>query len=807
MTMQPQQDRGETVLQAAHRYTRAGLSVIPIRGDGSKAPALPSWRPYQERVATDDELQDWFGRDGDRGLAILGRNGVEILDFDRPGLFDQFHEVVEERQPGLVDRLPRVATPSGGVHLFTRSELREGNQKLARDTNGKTLIETRGEGGYVVAPPSPPCCHPARRPYVHVAGTGLHEIPHLRLEERSVLHEVARSFNQKPDRDVDEPRRGTAVGGRPGDIYNEAVSWREVLEPAGWTVARANGEVLYWRKPRADGPGHHATTGHCGDRFHCFSTSSPPFEPDTTYTKFTAYALLYHDGDFGDAARDLAARGYGPAPAPEAASSQPALVVPSDRPHEAPDDPHRLARLLVERRCRHADGLTLRYWRGEWHRWDGAAYHLLPESEVRAEVCEAAKAEFDRVNLLELKDYDHRRRSSRLKRGEEPPTVRKVTQGLVGNIIQALGGLTVLPARTGQPAWVEGDGPCRAEEVLAAVNGLVHLPSLDQGGLDLVPPTPRFFSPTVLDYAFDAAAPEPAEWLSFLHDMWPDDPESIQTLQEWFGYCLLPDTRLQKMLLIIGPKRSGKGTLARVLSGVVGPDNLAGPTLSGLASPFGLAPLLGKTVAIVSDARLSGRVDAAIITERLLSISGEDTLTVDRKHLPAVSVKLASRFVILTNELPRLNDTSGALAGRMLLLRLTRSWFGREDPRLTERLLSERPGILLWAIAGWRRLRERGRFLQPDAGQELLGQLEDLTSPIGEFLREYCEIGPDRQVVKAELYERWKWWCEGAGRQHPGDLATFGRNLMAAVPTARQSQPRDGAKRVPTYRGIGLRAA
>src|SRR5262249_19170028 len=183
-----------------------------------------------------------------------------------------------------------------------------------------------------------------------------------------------------------------------------------------------------------------------------------------------------------------------------------------------------------------------------------------------------------------------------LRRGEDLPTVRKVTQSQVGNVLQALGGLTVLPADTRQSAWVDGDGPFRADEVVAASNGLVHLPSFVRGEEHFLPATPRFFTPNALDYPFDASAGQPRAWLGFLGQLWPDDPQAVGVLQEWAGYCLLPDTRLQKMLLLIGPKRSGKGTIARVLSGLVGRENVAGPTLSGLASPFGLAPLLGKAL-------------------------------------------------------------------------------------------------------------------------------------------------------------------------------------------------------------------
>jgi len=317
-------------------------------------------------------------------------------------------------------------------------------------------------------------------------------------------------------------------------------------------------------------------------------------------------------------------------------------------------------------------------------------------------------------------------------------------------------------------------------------------------------PTPLFFSPTALDFNFDPKARKPTAWLAFLKLLWPDDPQSIATLQEWFGYMLTPDTRQQKILMLIGPKRSGKGTIARVLRGLVGNDNTAAPTLSGLGANFGLWPLLGKTVAIISDARLSGRTDAAVVTERLLSISGEDAQTIDRKNLALVTTKLTSRFVIISNELPRLNDSSGALSSRMILLRLTESFYGREEKKLTEILLAELPAILLWAIEGWRRLQERGHFAQPDAGKDLLGELEDLSSPVGAFVRERCQVGPAHREATSDLFTAWKTWCADNGRKEPGTEATFGRDLRAAVPSIRRVQPRDGKTRFWAYEGIGL---
>jgi putative DNA primase/helicase len=164
------------------------------------------------------------------------------------------------------------------------------------------------------------------------------------------------------------------------------------------------------------------------------------------------------------------------------------------------------------------------------------------------------------------------------------------------------------------------------------------------------------------------------------------------------------------------------------------------------------------------------------------------------------------RFLILSNELPRLADTSGALAGRFIVLRLTESFYGREDVELTEKLLRELSGILNWSIDGWIGLQERGRFVQPQSSLDAIRELEDLGSPMGAFVRDRCEVGPGKTVTVDLLYLRWRDWCREEGRDERtiASKATFGRDLRAAVPGLRRAQPRDGDDRVPTYEGIGL---
>ena len=256
--------------------------------------------------------------------------------------------------------------------------------------------------------------------------------------------------------------------------------------------------------------------------------------------------------------------------------------------------------------------------------------------------------------------------------------------------------------------------------------------------------------------------------------------------------------------MVVGPCTPGKGTIARVIRAMVGPANVASPTLSGLALNFGLAPLIAKTVAIFADARLSGRADGQVIVERLLSISGEDAQTIDRKHLTAWHGTLPARFVLISNELPRLGDSSGALPSRMVILHLTRSFFGAEVIDLTGRLLCELPSILLWSIAGWARLHRRGRFEQPASGRELADELDDLSSPVGAFVAEMCVLDPNRSCSVESLFMAWKKWCEDNGKDSVGEKSTFGRSLRASVPSIKRTQPTVSGKRVRAYTGIDL---
>lgn len=341
----------QEVHRAARTYVKAGLSLIPISADLTKRPAfqlLPqipsnngrrsraSWKVFRERRPTAEELDNWYaGRGGliEYGIAILAGSiseNLEILDLDNWTVAKAFSKEIKLRSRGLMTRLVRVRTPRPGLHCYYRCEEIGGNQKLARaldpdspegSPRPKTVIEIKGEGGYCLAPPSPRRCHPRERCYRYVGNLDLTAIPTITPEERAILIETARSFdtweNHKP---VSSPRRtalvrvpsGATTAERPGDDFNVRANWAQILEPHGWQfVSEQADDICTWCRPdKQDGVS--ATTNFFkNDLLHMFSSNADHFEEGKSYSKFHAYTLLNHGGDFKSAASELRKQGYG----------------------------------------------------------------------------------------------------------------------------------------------------------------------------------------------------------------------------------------------------------------------------------------------------------------------------------------------------------------------------------------------------------------------------------------------------------------------------------------------------------------
>jgi putative DNA primase/helicase len=643
--------------------------------------------------------------------------------------------------------------------------------------------------------------------------------------------------------------RGNRVGPSPFEDFNERASWQDILESAGWRLISGTWDKGNLAAPGKDSDEPTATIGCSGDKLKIWTNSlDPVFNSGDAYDKVGVWARLNFGGDMKAAAAELmrmrygsiVAGGYRPDSGVPGGFSIPVIQDPADIvecPPGTEDNPHRLARLVIDQRFIHRDSLIIRYWNDDFYQWNGSYYMVVSRKEIAAEVTAVVEAEFIRLYEIALMKWGMMQankggdKGGKSGKSAKMPEPIKVTTRLIGDVMQAISGVCLLKRKDypRQPAWIDDSSDWRPDQVLSTLNSLVHLPSYIAGRESVRVQTPLFFSPFSLEYDFDAAAPRPVNWLKLLGDLpinpersdetiqyqlWPDDKESVSCLQEWIGHLLVPDTTQQKIMMLVGPPRSGKGTIIRIIQALLGPESVANPPMAMLGNDFGLSILVGKLAAVITDARISNRTDIAPIVEQLLAISGEDSREINRKHRDPVNMKLASRFMIVSNELPRLRDVSGALSSRLIILKLRQSFLGHEDRNLMAKLVPELPGILLWAIEGWARLqgRESG-FVQPKSAEDYVQAMAMISSPMRTFIDECCTTRPVPDVgedygtchsVCSMMFDKWREWCKSKGQEFAGTDEEFGRNLRAVLPQVERKRITIDGRRPWAYVGIRL---
>jgi len=348
----------DIVAALARNFLKAGMVPIPLRLGGSKAPAIPEWKQWQQACPTPALVADWFSRPVGIGIVCgIASNGLEVLDIDTPELFEPWRSKVRCE---LFSKLAVIETGGGGIHVLYRCNEIAGNVKISSWETGRTeelkairrqpasiypvcsqehtdehgqgvRFETRGEGGYIVAPGSPLEVHSSRQPYVQVLGPPLPALNRISPEERVELWRAAASFDCRPPRshridakvkelkrqrwEQQHASRPTQFGAPPWDDFDRRGDWAEILEPHGWHSV----DGVHWTRPGKEfGTSAKLSTNDDGlEILTVFSSNAGILGEGVdagsfaSWGKTRAYTALHHNGDSSEAAKALHANGYG----------------------------------------------------------------------------------------------------------------------------------------------------------------------------------------------------------------------------------------------------------------------------------------------------------------------------------------------------------------------------------------------------------------------------------------------------------------------------------------------------------------
>lgn len=478
------------------------------------------------------------------------------------------------------------------------------------------------------------------------------------------------------------------------------------------------------------------------------------------------------------------------AAAPAESARKSSLVV------EANDDPHRLARINLERYAATTDGATIKYWREEFWTWKASrgCYRKIGIEEFRAKIAASVKAEFDRLNL----EAQEMARAT----GEKPPKAQKVQTGLITNVLNATKSLTLVPSSTELMSWIGDQAKRRSgRNYIAVTNGILDIDRLMRNepgdGLSdvLLPLSPDWFASVRLPYAFDPTARCP-RWEAYLEKCLEMDPERIKILQEWAGYLLTVTGGHQKALVLEGEGGNGKSVYYAGITAIIGEENRSTVSIEGLSDKFLRSATLGKLANICAD--VDG-IDKVNLGELKSFISG-DPMHCDRKFLSGVDARSTARLMFAWNNRPRFSDHSDGMMRRLIMIPFRVKIAKTDRVRLMDthewwQRSGELPGMLNWAITGLARLQAQGDFTESELSNLALEDYKCQNNPARAFLLESLEFDGKSKLQTSEIYRLYKLWAS-TNNYRTMSSNSFGTEIGRAFPKAERKQygPRGSQK-------------
>lgn len=764
----------------ARVWQQAGVSVVPILANRTKRPAI-QWGQYQATAPSLGQVDEWWGNGKTYGLALVcGKvsGNLEMLELEGRACdgesLDKIQAQMYESGVGLAWQLLTGSmgysemSPSGGVHLLYRITDHEvpGNQKIAQGEANLVLAETRGEGGYVIVAPTPGSCHPSGEPWTMIKGDYGH-LPQIDWRTRNLLHEAIRiALDTRPATTLapaplpePPPRVLSGAGLSPGDHFEQSTDWADILEPHGWVLESRRGPERHWTRPGKDKrTGASATTGHATDRdrLYIFSTSTIFPEAGTSYTKFAAYTILNHGGDYRAAALDLRRKGFG-VPAPELASPLQPLEAAPDSQYPPNDDGN--AQYLMDRvRGRYhylAEEKTYIFWNGvKWLR------------------DQKKSLEYEFICLAREKRTEHQTR------GDEAGSKWWMRAGNRNRIEMAVKTLQSYPGFT-----VTADELNLDTRLINVANGVLDLETGELG-----PHDPNLKMTQVMGAAYDPEATCP-QFDGFMERVLPD-PEMRSYVQRALGYSMLGEADQRSLFLVCGPSGTGKSTLMATMELLFGDYGASAPsgTLRAAgresSSPSNdLHTLMGRRFVSTSETNEHTAYNEDLIKR----LTGRDTVSSRRLYQEFQEWSPRCAIWLATNHPPRFSSDDDAIWRRAKIVPFNTVLLGEgEVSDFAHKVLArERNGILNWVLAGLRDYLAQG-LQEPQSVQDAARDVRLQSDPVSRFLDDrladgILQTGEGERIRTTELYTMYVEWARQVGERVLGSRR-FTNRIVSSHP-------------------------
>ena len=294
-------------------------------------------------------------------------------------------------------------------------------------------------------------------------------------------------------------------------------------------------------------------------------------------------------------------------------------------------------------------------------------------------------------------------------------------------------------------------------------------------------------------------------FLPWLYDILEGDWDRIDLMLKFMGYCLTLEVKFQKILILKGPKRTGKSTVLNVLAELLGPENRSTVPLQRLARRFGTMGIVHKPLNYYVDISTT----RAIGDTSKIKILVDEEVDVEFKGGALTTVKNVTKHVFSTNRLPPVKGLDLAYARRFIIVEFLKE-IAREDvipgfDKIITEDVEEMQGIISLIVDAYEELCEDGYF-KSQTDEEVYEIIMMETDSVYRFIRQLCDVGPQFEEDQEELYLAYTEFATADGALDIMKKGPFTSDLkLKGYGTRRSSQKNADGKRPYLYTGLKLK--